>query len=71
MSTMLASRTHLVIDCQTVADGHIHGGEMELRNFGDGFRISVTRTAAPSGIIDVAIFIVMDAIAKFDGTPLG
>ena len=63
------SRTHLVMDCQTVSDGHIHGGGgggMELRNSGGGPQISVTRTPG-CGTMDAAAFIVMDAIAKFDG----
>ena len=56
-----------MIDYRTVSDGHIRGGSLEMHNSGDGLQISVTRTAG-TGTVDV--FIVMDAIAKFDGGKL-
>ena len=50
-----------------MADGHIHGGGMELRSCGDKLQTSVTRTATGSDTIEVVVFVIMNAIAKFDG----
>ena len=47
-------------------DRHIHDGGMELRNPGDGLQISVPHTASTRAN-DVVVFVVMGAIAKFDG----
>ena len=49
-----------------MTDGYIHGGGIELRNSGDWLQISVTRTAL-TGSIDVVVFVVTNAITKFDG----
>ena len=56
-------RTPLVIDCRTVADGHIHGGGMELSYSVNELQTLITRTST-SGTIDVAVFVVLDAIAN-------